>query len=108
MQRQDSETPDADIDTQFSSPNADSELSPQNVSPSTGPWSKVLLSKAGKLKLSDDDPELRRSYRMKEQNKGFKGKSCADRKYIACESDPPIISPYIIKNLLQYRSYEVI
>lgn len=36
---------------------------------------------------------------MRMQNKGFKGKSCMDRRCIACESSPPNLSPSIIKNL---------
>lgn len=33
------------------------------------------------------------------QNKGFKGKTCADKRCFACESNPPTISSSIIKNL---------
>lgn len=69
------------------------------VSPSSGPWSASLLKQAGKLKITEEDPSLRRSCRMKAQNKGFKGNTCNDRKCIACDSDPPTISPSVIKNL---------
>ncbi|CAN6305666.1 unnamed protein product [Urochloa humidicola] len=72
---------------------------PSKVSPSIGPWSKALLAEAGKLKLSEDDPELRRSCRKKEQNKGFRHKTCQDKKCIACEAGPPTLSPSVIKNL---------
>lgn len=70
-----------------------------NISPSKGPWSVELLQKAGKLKISEADPGLRRSGRVQANNKGFKGKSCADNNCIACSSDPPVFSPSIIKNL---------
>lgn len=46
----------------------------QNISPSNGPWSVDLLRKAGKLKISDEDPDLRRSCHTKAKHKGFKGK----------------------------------
>lgn len=36
---------------------------------------------------------------MRAQNHGFKGKGCTDKRCFACDSDPPIISPSIIKNL---------
>ncbi|KAF8765330.1 hypothetical protein HU200_008706 [Digitaria exilis] len=72
---------------------------PQNVSPSTRPWSKDLLTKAGKPKISENDPSLRRSCRQKGQNKGFKGTVCKDKQCFACDSRPPNISPSIIKNL---------
>lgn len=68
-----------------------------DVSPSKGPWSVELLRKAGKL--HDADPSLRRSERSKIQNKGFKGKGCLDKRCFACDSEPLIISPFIIKNL---------
>ncbi|KAF8654909.1 hypothetical protein HU200_061338 [Digitaria exilis] len=71
----------------------------KEVEPSTGPWSTKLLQHAGKLKLFEDDPTLRRSCRKIADKKGCKGLSCADRKYIACGSNPPIISAFIIKTL---------
>lgn len=70
----------------------------KNISPSTGPWSKALLAKAGKLQLSEDDPSIRRSCRQKLQKKGFKNCTCTDRSCIACDSKPPTMSPSIIKN----------
>ncbi|CAN6172244.1 unnamed protein product [Urochloa humidicola] len=57
-----------------------------------------LLAEAGKLKLFDEDPALRRSYRKKAQNKGYKG-ACQDRKCLACDADPPTLSPSLIRNL---------
>ncbi|KAF8652527.1 hypothetical protein HU200_062726 [Digitaria exilis] len=51
----------------------------RHISSSNGPWSTELLRKAGKLKLIDEDSGLRRSYRKKEQNKGFKGKGCKEK-----------------------------
>ena len=38
----------------------------KKISPNTCPWSKSLLAEAGKLKLTEDDPELRRSIRRKD------------------------------------------
>lgn len=76
---------------------ADTHLS--KVSPSTGPWSKALLAKAGKLQLFDEDSRLRRSCRQKIQKKGFKNTTCSDKYCIACDSKPPTMSPSIIKNL---------
>lgn len=64
-----------------------------HVSPSTGPWSVALLRKAGKMKVAEDDPQLRRSCRMKEQN--LRATFCMDLRCIACDSDPPIFSPSI-------------
>lgn len=75
------------------------DIEAQRVSPSTGPWSAKLLQRAGKLQVTEDDPSLRRSCRMKAQKKGFIGNACADKRCFACESDPPTISPSIIKNL---------
>lgn len=69
------------------------------VSPSTGPWSTKMLQQAGKLIIYEEDPSLWRSCRMLAQKKGFKGKSCADKRCFVCEFDPPTISPSIIKNL---------
>lgn len=44
----------------------DVEVDTREISPSNGPWAKSLLINAGKLKLSEDDPALRRSVRRKE------------------------------------------
>ncbi|KAF8720685.1 hypothetical protein HU200_023587 [Digitaria exilis] len=85
------------VDT-FSSPPSET-VNLANVSPSTGPWARSLLIKAGKLKVSEDDPALRRSCRQKSHKQGFKGKRCQDKQCIACHSHPPTISPTIIKNL---------
>ncbi|CAN6338219.1 unnamed protein product [Urochloa humidicola] len=72
---------------------------PSRVSPSTGPWSKALLVEAGKLKLSEDDPLLRRSCRMKTLNRGYKNAGCKDRQCLTCDAVPPNIPTSIIKNL---------
>lgn len=56
--------PEHDI-TPISSPASSDNL--ENVSPSTGPWAASLLAKAGKLKVVEDDPKLRRSSRQKAQ-----------------------------------------
>lgn len=81
------------------SPLSDTDLNLDQVSPSSRPWSAALLAKTGKLKLTEDDPSLRRSLRHKVQKKGFKHRTCQDRHCIACEADPPTIPPSIIKNL---------
>ncbi|CAO2163422.1 unnamed protein product [Urochloa humidicola] len=70
----------------------------RQISPSTGPWFVALLAEAGKLKLSEEDPALRRSCRKKAQNKGYKG-ACQDRKCLACDADPPTLLPSVIRNL---------
>jgi len=64
-----------------------------------GPWSKAVLAKAGKLKLNADDPELRRSLRRKNLNKGYKDPCCSDKSCIACFVNQPTISPSVITNL---------
>lgn len=74
------------------------EINLDNVSPSTRPWAKSLLTRAGKLKISEDDPSLRRSSRQKALNKGFKHSRCHGH-CVACEAIPPTISPSIIRNL---------
>jgi hypothetical protein len=40
---------------------------------------KNVLAQAGKLKISEDDPDLKRSARRKEKSRGFKNSSCADK-----------------------------
>lgn len=71
----------------------------KNISPSTGPWSQALLAKASKIKIFEDDPILRRSCRQKIYKKGYKASGCKDKFCIACDAEPPTISPSIIKNL---------
>jgi len=51
----------------------------KKISPNTCPWSKSLLAEAGKLKLTEDDPELRRSIRRKDLVKDYKNPFCADK-----------------------------
>jgi hypothetical protein len=46
-----------------------------------------MLAQAGKLMLSEDDPDLRSAKRM-ENTKGYKNLSCADKGCIACKSEP--------------------
>jgi hypothetical protein len=48
----------------------------KKISPNTCPWSKSLLAEAGKLKLTEDDPELRRSIRRKDLVKDYKNPFC--------------------------------
>lgn len=36
---------------------------------------------------------------MVAQNKVYKGKTCADKRCFSCDSDPPTISPSLIKNI---------
>jgi hypothetical protein len=50
----------------------------------------------GKSPISED--EVRRSTKLKKQNKGFKS-SCKDRNYLGCSSTPPTISTKVIRNL---------
>lgn len=50
----------------------------------------------GKAPISEDD--VRRSTRLKKQNKGFKSTYCKDKNCLGCSSTPPSISPKIIKN----------
>jgi hypothetical protein len=50
----------------------------------------------GKSPISED--EVRRSTRLKKQNKGFKS-SCKDRNCLGCSSTPPTISTKVIRNL---------
>lgn len=52
-------------------------------------WAKSLLIKAGKAKLTDDSPTLRRSSRQKAGKNGFRHKTCHDKHCIACEIHPP-------------------
>jgi len=64
-----------------------------------GPWSKDVLAQSGKLKLTADDPGLRRSARRKNINKGYKDPSCLEKDCVACSVKPPTISANVIKNL---------
>lgn len=57
------------------SPTSDGEVNLEKVSPSSGPWSAALLSKARKLKLTEDDPSLRRSTRQKDLKKGLQAQN---------------------------------
>lgn len=69
------------------------------VSLSTGPWAEELLTKADKLRITEDDPGLPRGCRQKVQNKGYKGKIFQDKLCLACDSAPPTISPFVARNL---------
>ncbi|KAF8690609.1 hypothetical protein HU200_040979 [Digitaria exilis] len=93
------ENPTIEDDSAPHSPDSNTKGCLKNVSPSTGPWSKSLLISAGKLKLSEEDPSIRRSCRQRKHNKGFKGVTYKDKSCIACDAKPPTISPSIIKNL---------
>lgn len=87
------------LQNEVASPTSEFAVDLNKVSPSTGPWAKSLLRKARKLKITEDDPSIRRSARQRDQNKGFKHKSCQDRHCLICEAPPPNISPSIIRNL---------
>ncbi|KAF8690825.1 hypothetical protein HU200_041221 [Digitaria exilis] len=76
-----------------------SEVNLDEVSPSTGPWAAALLAKASKLKLTYNDPTLKRSARQNDPKKGFRHNTCPDKHCYACDSAPPGISPSVIKNL---------
>ncbi|CAN6278653.1 unnamed protein product [Urochloa humidicola] len=82
-----------------STPLSGKSVNHDGISPSNGPWSMALLTQAGKLKVSEDDPSLRRSCRQKDLKKGFRHTQCADSKCIACEADPPTLPTSLIKNL---------
>ncbi|CAN6288491.1 unnamed protein product [Urochloa humidicola] len=82
-----------------STPLSGKSLNHDDISPSNGPWSMALLTQAGKLKVFEDDPSLRRSCRQKDLKKGFRKTQCADSRCIACEADPPTLSTSLIKNL---------
>ncbi|RLN25206.1 hypothetical protein C2845_PM07G08220 [Panicum miliaceum] len=45
------------------------------------------------------DSSVRRSLRVKKAQNGFKASPCTGKNCLACDSDPPAISPSIIKNL---------
>lgn len=45
------------------------------------------------------ETEVRRSTRLKESAKGFKSKSCTNKKCLACAPDPPILKKDVIKKL---------
>ncbi|RLM69445.1 hypothetical protein C2845_PM17G07400 [Panicum miliaceum] len=45
------------------------------------------------------DTSVRRSLRMNKIKKGFKPNSCVDKNCVACDSEPPALSPSVIKNL---------
>jgi hypothetical protein len=45
------------------------------------------------------ESEVRRSPRLKNNNKGFKPDSCAGKKCLACNPNPPDMSLSLIKNL---------
>ena len=60
---------------------------------------KLFLAQSGKLKLTADDPGLRRSARRKNINKGYKDPSCSEKDCVACSVKPPTISANVIKNL---------
>ena len=64
-----------------------------------GPWSKAVLAQYEKLKLTRDDPNLRRSARRKNINKGYKDPTYSEKDCIACSIKPPSISATVIKNL---------
>lgn len=45
------------------------------------------------------DTEVRRSDRLKIKSDGFKPSACARGNYVACHSEPPVLTPKMIKNL---------
>lgn len=71
------------------------------VAATPGPWSQQLLDLAAQNEISEQalSPASRRSACKKEQLKGFKGSSCANKNCLGCAEDPPTISPSIIRNL---------
>lgn len=75
--------------TAHASPISDAEVDLSKVSPSSGLWAKSFLAKAGKLKITEDNPCLRRSDRQKMSNNGFKQKTCQDGHCVMCEDPTP-------------------
>jgi hypothetical protein len=73
----------------------------EKVVATPGPWSKQLLDLATQNKTSDQDlcPASHRSARKKDQLKGYKGSTCANKNCLGCDMVPPTISPSIIRNL---------
>ncbi|TVU49360.1 hypothetical protein EJB05_00668, partial [Eragrostis curvula] len=45
------------------------------------------------------ESEVRRSDRIKHLKKGFKSSSCVDKGCLACASEPPSLSPSVIKGI---------
>ncbi|RLN35441.1 hypothetical protein C2845_PM03G28490 [Panicum miliaceum] len=62
------------------------------------PGLRSSFAQAGKLKVSEEDPDLR-SARRKEKTRGFKNPSCADKGCISCKPEPPVLSSTVIRNL---------
>ena len=45
------------------------------------------------------ETEVRRSFRLRELNNGFRRKSCSNKNCFPCSSNPPAIATKIVKNL---------
>ena len=45
------------------------------------------------------DSAVLRSLRVKKANRGFKASPCAGKNCLSCDSEPPVLSPTLIKNL---------
>ena len=83
------------------SPSTPVEQISSNISPSTGPWSKVFLDQAEQAKKESvlKDPHKRRSKRLHNQKRGFKDLQCFKKNCLGCTVEPPTLSPSMIKNL---------
>ncbi|RLN24349.1 hypothetical protein C2845_PM07G17160 [Panicum miliaceum] len=80
-------------------------LMDDNTPPST-PSQRVSPARVSSLHSGNSkkplvivETDVRRSLRVKKAKKGFKTSACADKNCLACDSDPPVLSPSIIKNL---------
>jgi hypothetical protein len=73
----------------------------EKVVTTPGPWSQQLLDLAAQNKTSDQAlcPSNRRSAHKKDQLKGYKSSTCANKNCLGCDVVAPTISPSIIKNL---------
>jgi hypothetical protein len=69
----------------------------ETIPPAMQTPKKRRASAKGKAPISEDD--VRRSTRLKKENKGFKSTYCKDKNCLGCSSTPPTISQKIIKNL---------
>lgn len=59
---------------------------------------KNSMRKAKKTRIAVVESEVRRSPRLKENNKGFKANTCTGKKCLACSPSPPDLSLDMIKS----------
>jgi hypothetical protein len=66
------------------------------------PHSECIIIKKRKKQKKEEilvDTSVRRSLRVKKTTKGFKSNSCMDKNCLACDSEPPVLSPSLMKNV---------